>query len=147
MPAASREQGAVMVEFALILFPLVLLVVGMLQFGIILNAKIDQTHIASSGARYAAVDQNPGAPGILPDYLKARADTGDMRKYAKLCIDYPLNTNSGTFGQPGDPVRVTMSYDYDLLPLLGPPASITIKGDATMRLETVPDNVAEGCSS
>jgi hypothetical protein len=41
---------------------------------------------------------------------------------------------------------------YDLIPFLGnslspPAASITVSGDATMRLETIPDNIPEGCSS
>lgn len=129
-----------MVEFALILVPLLLLVVGMLQFGIVLNAKIDETHLASSGARYAAVNQNPG-PGSLQDYIKEAADTQDMRDTATVCVEYPTGSS-----QVGDPVKVTMSYDYQLLPLLGG-IMITVQGDATMRLEAVPDNISAGCST
>ena len=129
-----------MVEFALVLVPLLLLVVGMLQFGIVLNAKFDETHLASSAARYAAVNPNPGG-GSLQDYIKQAADTQDMRDTATVCIEYPAGSN-----QVGDPVKVTMSYDYQLLPLLGG-LVMTVQGDATMRLEAVPDDIAEGCST
>lgn len=127
-----------MVEFALILVPLLLLVVGMLQFGIVLNAKIDQTHLASSGARYAAVDHNPGA-GSLQDYIKQAADTQDMRDTAVVCVTYPAGSSVG------DPIKVTMSYDYQLLPLLGG-VLMNVQGEATMRREAAPDDVSDGCS-
>lgn len=130
-----------MVEFALILVPLLLLVVGMLQFGIVLNAKIDETHLASTGARYVAVNQNPGEPDglTLQDYIKQAADTQDMRNTARVCVEYPAGS------AVGDPVRVTMDYDYQLLPLLGG-ITMTVQGEATMRLEAVPDIAAE-CST
>lgn len=140
-----------MVEFALILVPLLLLVIGMLQFGIVLNAKIDEIHLASSAARYTAVNQNPGGGGqTLQNYIKSRADTTDLRANATVCVEYPVGSDSGTSRQPGDPVKVTMSYDYDLVPFLGDQlgiASITVAGDATMRLETAPDDIAAGCST
>lgn len=148
---ARREDGAVLVEFALVLFPLLLMLLGMLQFGILLNAKIDEIHLASSGARYAAVNQNPGAPDLtLQEYIKARADTGHLKENSRVCVEYPPNADTGTSGQPGDPVKVTMTYVYDLVPLLGNAfggiASLTIDGDATMRLEAVPDEIPGGCS-
>lgn len=148
MNAVKNENGVVMVEFALVLVPLLLVLVGMLQFGVVLNAKIDETHLTSSGARYTAVNQNPGAgDGLsLQDYLKARADTENLRTLASVCVEYPVNSETGTSGEIGDPVRVTMSYPYDLVPLLGG-ATLSIIGDATMRLEAVPDDISEGCSS
>lgn len=128
-----------MVEFAMILVPLLLLVVGMLQFGIILNAKIDETHLASTGARYAAVDQNPGeSVGLtLQEYIKAAGDTQDLRDTAAVTVCFPSNSS-----EVGDPVKVTMSYDYELLPLLGG-VTMTVQGDATMRLEAVPSSFTD----
>ncbi len=134
-----------MVEFAIVVPFLLLLVVGMLQFGILLNAWIDESHLTSSGARYAAVNQNPGA-GSLQDYIKQAADTEDMRNTAKVCVEYPTNPDTSTAGEVGDPVKVTMSYDYQLLPLLGG-VLMTVRGDATMRLEAVPDDIPGGCST
>ncbi len=149
MPAVRREEGAVLVEFALVAPVFLLLLVGMLQFGIILNAKINQTHLASSGARYAAVDQNPNPDGTLQDYIKSRAGTQGLRTGSTVCLEF-LEGETSTFGQPGDPVKVTMSYGYDLLPFLDnrlSVGSVSVVGDATMRLETVPDEIDEGCTT
>ena len=52
----DRESGQAMVEFALILFPLLLLVVGIIQFGIALNYWLDMQRIANQGARWAVVN-------------------------------------------------------------------------------------------
>jgi len=142
-----------MVEFALVLGPLLLILFGMLDFGILLNAKINETQIASAGARYIAVNQNPGeADGVsLQDFILAKADTGDLRDNGKVCVEYPEG-ESGTNGLVGDPVRVTMTYDHDLIGFLtaklpGNPAALTVNGEATMRLEALPVDIPEGCSS
>ena len=42
----------------------------------------------------------------------------------------------------GDPVKVRLQTAFDLLPILGVP-SLSLGADATMRLEQLPDNVAE----
>ena len=55
----ARESGQAMVEFALILFPLLLLVAGIIQFGIALNYWLDMQRIANQGARWAAVNNWP----------------------------------------------------------------------------------------
>ena len=52
----DRESGQAMVEFALILFPLLLIVAGIIQFGIALNYWLDMQRIANQGARWAAVN-------------------------------------------------------------------------------------------
>lgn len=151
MPAAKKEDGAVLVEFALVVPLLLLLVLGMLQFGILLNAKITETQLTASAARYAAVNQNPGGDEPLVDYIKQRAGTQDLRTNAQVCLEYPTG-ETGTSGEPGDPVRVSMTYTYDLLPFLGDAltpdvSSITVTGDATMRLETFPDDIPAGCTA
>ena len=135
-----------MVEFALVVPVLLLLVIGMLQFGILLNAWIDESHLTSSGARYAAVNQNPDPSMTLQEYVKSRADTADLRATAKVCVEYPTNPDTSTAGKVGDPVKVIMSYDYQLLPLIGG-VLMTVRGDATMRLEAVPADIPGGCST
>ena len=52
----ERESGQAMVEFALVLFPLLLCVAGVIQFGIALNYWLDMQRIANQGARWAAVN-------------------------------------------------------------------------------------------
>ena len=55
----GRESGQSTVEFALILFPLLLLVAGIIQFGIALNYWLDMQRVANQGARWAAVNNWP----------------------------------------------------------------------------------------
>ena len=54
------ESGQAMVEFALILLPLLILVAGIIQFGIGLNYWLDMQRIANQGARWAVVNNWPG---------------------------------------------------------------------------------------
>lgn len=51
----SREKGTSAVEFAIILPILVMLVFGIIQFGLVFNNYIALTHAAREGARLAAV--------------------------------------------------------------------------------------------
>lgn len=155
MKAAHREEGAVLVEFALVLFPLLLIVAGFLQFGLAMNAKMDATQMTAEAARYAAVQQNPGGSAVsLANYIQGTGDTNFIQT-AKVCISYPINAATGTSGKVGDPVKVTLGpLNYSLLPIvggsLGSPAvtSIPVTSEATMRLEAVPAGlVPAGCST
>ena len=153
MQGARKEQGAVMVEFALVLVPLLIVVLGIIQFGLVLNAKIDETHLTRDGARYAAVNQNPD-PGLgsLQDYILSKADTQDLRDNAQVCLDFLTNPETGTSGEVGDPVEMTMSYTYNLLPFLGNKLATTgltvdVVSRGTMRLEAPPDDIDAGCTS
>ena len=56
----ERESGQALVEFALILPVFVLLVVGIIQFGVGLNYWLDMQRIANQGARWAVVNKFPG---------------------------------------------------------------------------------------
>jgi len=158
----------VLVEFALVLPLLVLLIFGFLKVGIAFEAKIDSTHLTAEGARYIAVNQNPGltdpdiSPKTMQNYIRSRAST-DFLKGATVCITYPNNPETGTSGKVGDPVKVTMGRilveilpDFDKLegpgktpaekPIPGP-GDLTIASETTMRLEavSVPPKIPAGC--
>jgi hypothetical protein len=153
MQATSREDGAVLVEFALVLPLLCLLVFGFLQFGIAMNAKIDATHLTAEGARYIVVNQKPDPDQSLPDYIRSRGDTADLRENAEICVEYPENAETGTSGEVGDPVRVILNYSYGpLVPLVGDalpgdPTELAVRSEATMRLEAQPDKIPATCST
>ena len=69
----DRESGQAMVEFALILFPLLLLVAGIIQFGIGLNYWLDMKRIANQGARWAAVNGGRAVSARMPQsHARAR---------------------------------------------------------------------------
>ena len=141
-----------MVEFALVLPLLLTLLFGILDFGKSFNYWIDETHLASEGARWAAVNKNPGT-GTLAQYIQQQADTAELKNGgtaqvpapSRVCITFPNGTQNA-----GDPVKVTVSITYNWLGFLrtqlGGAATTTIAGESTMRLEQ-PYTLAAGCSS
>ena len=95
---AFRDQkGAALVEFTLVLPILLLVLIGMLEFGRVFNYWIDETHLANATARWAAVDRNPGPGGTLQESVQQQADTDELRNGgtasvpagAEVCIDFP----------------------------------------------------------
>ena len=147
----TDESGAALVELALVLPLLLILVLGMLDFGKAFNYWIDETHLANAGARWAVVDKNPGG-GTLQQYIQQQADTPELRNGGtasvptplQVCVEFPNGT-----AEVGDPVHVTASVTYNWLPFLGNELGIaqtTVTGSATMRLEAVPTTYGAGCS-
>jgi Flp pilus assembly protein TadG len=151
----DRESGQAMVEFALILLPLLLLVAGIIQFGIALNYWLDMQRISNQGARWAVVNAYPGCLRTDPNTLSCGTSTSLQEYIACQPLPGALNPSVAVSfpagGTPviGDPVTVTVTSSFDLLPILGV-GSIGLTGDTTMRLEQLPvrystaDNLIEG---
>jgi Flp pilus assembly protein TadG len=157
-PLRHGESGQAMVEFALILFPLLILVVGVIQFGIGLNYWLDENRIANQGARFAVVNAWPGCertdaadsctntpacgtavtPAMnqsLVNYLRCQAITQGLRSSATVTVCYPDDGDPATqVGQVGTPVRVRVETPFTFVPILNI-GTITLRGNATMRLE------------
>ena len=139
----SHESGQAIVEFALILFPLLLLVAGIIYFGIGLNYWLDMQRIANQGARFASVNcgqtatspvtPNPcGTPvsdTSLQTTLKDEALTSGLNSAVTVVVCYP----SGT-GQVGEPVKVKLEAPFTF-PGIVPLGTITLRASATMRVE------------
>ena len=99
-----------MVEFALILIPLLILVVGIIQFGIGLNYWLDMQRIANQGARWAAVNNWPpdcprgsttcASPNTLQETLHRQILTKGLSSSTTIQICFP----DGSKGV-GHPVR------------------------------------------
>jgi Flp pilus assembly protein TadG len=149
-----EETGAALVEFALVLPILVLLLFGMLDFGKAFNYWIDETHLANEGARWAVVNKNPGT-GTLQQYIQDQATTQELKNGGtssvpnpvEVCIEFLIDSSDGTMREVGDPVKVTVSADYNWFPFLGLDITGTpITGQSTMRLEAEPTSYDEGCS-
>ena len=151
---ANDETGQALVEFALVLPVLLIVLLGMLDFGKAFNYWMDTTQIAAEGARYAAVNRKP-APGdaaTLQQQLLSQADTTELRDggsaslptAAEVCISFPNGTSN-----PGDPVQVSMTFTYQWLAFLGSNAGLTTKtvsAKSTMRLEAIPTNYSAACA-
>lgn len=140
----NSESGQATTEFALILLPLLLLVSGIIWFGIGLNYWLDMQRIANQGARWAAVNCGPSTQAAvvcnpsLATYLSnqpiSRGDTPEVR----ICFQ-TKSGNSGGTQVPiiGDPVTVQLRLrNYELVPMLG--IKKELNASATMRVEQVP---------
>jgi Flp pilus assembly protein TadG len=142
-----------MVEFALVLPILLLLLLGIIDFGKAFNYWIDETHLANEGARLASVNASSAMTGGKPlaQYIQQQADTKELlsggtasvAQRAKVCVSFPNGS-----ANVGDPVKVTVSITYNWLPYItnsaGGAASTTLTGSSVMRLEAKPSYSA-GC--
>lgn len=89
----TREQGASLVEFAVAMPLLLLLVLGIIEFGFVLAQMNEMRHGAREGARYAAVSR--------PDYDGSGA----------VNEDDVLEVTCDAVNLPGATVRVSASFD------------------------------------
>ena len=129
------ERGVAMVEFALVLPLLMLVLVGIFEFGRVFNYWISTNHIANQGARFAVVDVNPSTTTgeSLQTYLKNSALTAELRNGLSVCIDYP-NDPGSTHSSVGDPVRVRVRKAFNFVPFINL-SPIIFQGEAVMRIE------------
>src|SRR5438270_176049 len=76
------ERGTSLVEFALVAPLLLVLLLGIIDFGKVINYWIDDTHLANLAVRYAAVNNNPGAaasPQVsLQQYVLNQVTSGEQ---------------------------------------------------------------------
>ena len=140
------ERGQAAVEFALVVPVMCLLVLALIDFGKALNYWLDTSHLASEGARLAAVLGNSPEPGgnwkqwiqQQAESTELRNGTGSITSAASVCVSFPNGTP-----KIGDPVKVTVSAPYKWIPFVGG-ATINLRAEATMRLERMP-TYAAGC--
>jgi TadE-like protein len=138
----SRERGQALVEFALIAPLFLLIVVGIIQFGIGLNYWLDLNRIANQGARWAVVNKYPGCTGTPPctptlkQHMELQHTSGGNDNDVSICFEVapPLPSATALVGQP---VRVTATHKFNFLAIMDM-APITLRGKATMRIEQPP---------
>ena len=134
---------------------LLLILLGIVDFGKALNYWNDSTHLSAEAARYAAVNRKPNPANALSlqQQILGQADTAELRTggtdsvatAAQVCITFP----NGTPVKIGDPVRVSMSFTYAWIPFLadqGGLGSATVESSTVMRLEAVPTTFSAGCT-
>lgn len=146
-----REDGQALVEFALVAPLLLVILLGVLSFGKAFNYWNDANQLSAEGARFAAVNRKPAPadPASLQQQIRLQGDTAELRDGgtsdvptpSQVCIDFPTATS-----KIGDPVRVTMTFTYNWLPILDLGVSDTITTTAVMRLESLPTNFTAGCA-
>jgi hypothetical protein len=143
----SHERGQALVEFALILPLFLLIVVGVIQFGVGLNYWLDLNRIANQGARWAVVNKYPGCdgtagapgcvdPNTLEQHMELQHTSKGNENDVSICFEVPAPLPSAT-ALVGQPVRVTATDEYGFQAIMDL-ASITLRGKATMRIEQPP---------
>lgn len=117
----SSDDGAAMVEFAILLPILLLLLMGMVEFSRAYNAQITLTQASREGARVLAITKDSGqAIAATEDVAGTTLDVGQLTVSTSAC-------NSG------DPTSVTATYPfiYDI-PLYGT-ATLNLTATGVMR--------------
>lgn len=147
----ERQRGQALVEFALILPLFLMIVVGLIQFGVALNFWFDLQRLANQGARSAAVNcgaaENQCGSTTLVNYLglrKAGNPDGQVLSAGndpdvEICYVPPSPQPAGWEPSSGDAVRVRLKERYRLQAIVGL-AKIDLAATATMRLEQTPDS-------
>jgi Flp pilus assembly protein TadG len=128
----SRLQpadGQTFVEFALVLPLLVMLLMGIVQFGLAFHNYLSITDATRVGARAAAVKRTAGACAAATTALKS---TVSAKQWSTISSRITCTTPDGT--DTGDPVKVVVKYPYSI-GLPGFSASGDLTASATERLE------------
>jgi Flp pilus assembly protein TadG len=117
----SSDDGAAMVEFAILLPILLLLLMGMVEFSRAYNAQITLTQASREGARVLAITKDSG---------QAVAATEDV---AGTTLDIAQLTVSTSACNSGDPTSVTATYPFTYdIPLYGT-ATLNLTATGVMR--------------
>ena len=104
--AVNSERGQTMTEFALVLPLLVMLLFGIIQFGVTFNHYLTLTDAVRAGARKAAVSRHEHDPVAVTVDQVQRAAT-DL-KAADLQVAVESSWDAG------DEVEVSASYPYSI---------------------------------
>ena len=124
---SSDDEGAVLIEFALVIGLFFMLVFGMVDFGLAINTKTQMTNAGREGARLGTVNLDAVAVET-----KVREVAGGLDPAILIVTvscenpdDTPCNGPGFPLGdlgnaEPGDSVVVTLDYKYSLItPLPG----------------------------
>ena len=124
---SNDDEGAVLIEFALVIGLFFMLVFGMVDFGLAINTKTQLTNAGREGARLGTVNLDPAT---VEGRVREAADNLDQAiLIVTVACEKPDDTPctgpgylAGDLrnGQPGDSVVVTVDYKYSLItPLPG----------------------------
>lgn len=134
----ARDEGASAVEFALVSVALVMLLVGIVQFGFLFYQWVEITHAAREGARWAALEHPAGSVGT-PDTVRwkvAQAAPG----MALTDADIDVSPANPSIADVGDPASVTVRHAVPLFTplmqaLFGGGETFVLQSTAVMRIE------------
>jgi Flp pilus assembly protein TadG len=136
---AREERGTALAELALVMPILLLLLLGMLDFGKAFHDWMNQTHLANEGARLAAVNYcpNPSSDGSGNLTCDWATKTGCSDANANICLaQYIDNQTSGelksgravnSYAPAQNAARVCISYPNGSTTQVGDPVKVTLR--------------------
>ena len=148
------ERGQSLVEFALVLPLILLLILGMIDFGVAFNYNNDQNSLANEAIRFAVVGKCAACTAAgesIEQYVKNDADSGNLKNGGTgIGIQTPGVTV--TFCSPGyaggglavgQPLTARVEAQYRFLPYiiskLGIPTIVNLDATVVQRLEATYD--------
>jgi Flp pilus assembly protein TadG len=125
MRRLAPDTGAAAVEFALILLPLMLLLMGVIDFGGVYNKQLSMSAAAREGVRVMAISNNP---------IAARAAIRNSTAFNPAITDAQIIFSPVTCSAGGT-VAVTITYPMASTTGMFTPimSGKSIHGQATMR--------------
>lgn len=152
-PRRPDDEGATLVEFAIIAPLLFMLLFGIFEFGFIFGQHLDVRHGARETARLAAVNYNPDELSEAPAAQAASIIAAGCERM-QLANDVSMSFEGIADGAPtsdpeaGDSIRVDVSAPARQItgffsPILG---DLELASDVEIRLEATPtfDTSAQG---
>lgn len=133
----NKRRGAAIVEMAFVVVILLSLTMGILQWGLIMNASISVTNLSREGARFAAVNHANGNDQI-ENYVKTNVPPGINADDLTVAISPAEGTPERVSGQ-----AITVSVSYNMSKKLFLPSEIfhvtffngTYKAEGRMMME------------
>ncbi len=139
MSTQNREKGASAVEFALVLPVLVLILFGIIEFGLLLYDKAVITNASREGARAGIVIRvDHGAFAAVPtEEIMSTVESYCANNLISLGSDpsVPGTTVTGDCAVAGSALSVAVNYPYSFLVLPNFVSSLT--GAITLNATTV----------
>lgn len=115
--SSGARRGQALVEFAFVVTVLLMLTMGLMQYGLLFNTSSSLTNIAREGARYAAVRGTEAGSGPnIRNYVREVAAKFGIPATALPDNRIIIEMVNGPNGQPlpqssGNPIRVRVIYD------------------------------------
>jgi Flp pilus assembly protein TadG len=128
--ATRTERGQSLVEFALILTPLLMILLGIIQFGLIFNAQVTITNAAREGARAATVyrfdenhtkswndtARNDTAVAAVTASLGILSKVAPQFGSGDIVVAYSIPTSvQDSDARAGEQIKVSITYHQDLI--------------------------------
>jgi Flp pilus assembly protein TadG len=133
-----NEDGQALTEFALVLPVMLLILFGIIQFGIIFNNYINVTAASRQGARTGAVSVSSGCSGEPSVITSAAQSAATGLNTSNMTVTSNISTlcagNNGSVPQGGQ-LTVTVTYPYSVSLLGLVVSSGNLSSSTTMRIE------------